>query len=133
MSRIQNVIIKANILGQDLMAIVTLEIPDELLPQLQQLGNRLPEWLALNLQAPAIPARLYREILEFFTTNPDHEQILNFQPHPEIQTRLRELLDRNKADELTAAEQAELDEYENIEHFMIMLKTRSLKSLNYVS
>jgi hypothetical protein len=53
-----------------------------------------------------------------------------FRPNPEIQTQLGVLLDRNKAGELTAAEQVDLDEYEKIEHFMVMLKTRSLQSLN---
>lgn len=31
------------------MATVTIEIPDEFLHQFQQLGDRFPEWLALNL------------------------------------------------------------------------------------
>ncbi|MCX5964587.1 MAG: hypothetical protein NT070_16045 [Cyanobacteria bacterium] len=30
------------------MATVTIEIPDEFLHQFQQLGDRFPEWLALN-------------------------------------------------------------------------------------
>jgi hypothetical protein len=112
------------------MALITLEIPDELIPQLNQLGERLPEWLALNLQAPAIPTKLYSEILTFLTTNPDHGQILSFRPSHEIQMRLAELLERNRDHHLTAAEKTELEEYEKIEHLMVMLKTRSLQTLN---
>ena len=47
------------------MATITLEVPDELLPQIQQLGDRFPEWLTLSLQQPSVPARPYREILGF--------------------------------------------------------------------
>ena len=109
------------------MATITLEIPDELLPQIQQLGDRFPEWLTLSFQQPSIPARLYREILGFLASNPTPEDILAFQPNPEIQTRLRLLLDRNAAGTIVPNEISELDEYEEIEHLMIMLKKKSLK------
>ena len=36
------------------MAKITLEVPDELLEQLTQLGERLPELLALSLQQPLL-------------------------------------------------------------------------------
>jgi hypothetical protein len=109
------------------MATITLEVPDELLPQIRQLGDRFPEWLALSFQQPSVPARLYREILGFLASNPTPEAILAFQPNPEIQARLRILLDRNAAATITPSEIAELDEYEEIEHFMIRLKQKSLK------
>ena len=80
----------------------------------------------LELSA-AFPARLYREILGFLASNPTPEDILAFQPNPEIQTRLRLLLDRNAAGTIVPNEISELDEYEEIEHLMIMLKKKSLK------
>jgi hypothetical protein len=46
-----------------------------------------------------------------------------------MQERLRTLLTRSKAGELTPAEQQELDEYEQIEHLVIMLKAGSLPYL----
>ena len=109
------------------MATITLEIPDELLPQIQQMGDRFPEWLTFSFQQPSIPARLYREILNFLATNPTPDDILAFQPNPEIQDRLHLLLDRNKAGTIAAHETLELDEYEEIEHLMIILKKKSLK------
>jgi hypothetical protein len=45
------------------MAQITLNVPDDLSNQLLQLGDRLPELLALSLQQPALPAQLYRQIL----------------------------------------------------------------------
>lgn len=109
------------------MATLTLELPDELLQQLQALGDKLPEWLALSLTQPALPARLYRDILSFLASQPTPEQIINYKADPVIQERLETLLARNKAGNLSPAEAAELDEYEHIEHFIIMLKTGFLQ------
>ncbi|MGA9381910.1 MAG: hypothetical protein WBV73_24380 [Phormidium sp.] len=108
------------------MARITLEVPSELSDQLELLGDRLPELLALSLQQPALPAHIYRYILNFLASNPTPEQIAAFGPTPEMQERLRTLLTRLRADELTEAERMELDEYERIEHLVIMLKTGSL-------
>jgi hypothetical protein len=40
-----------------------------------------------------------------------------------MQERLKTLLERDHAGKLTPSEQIELDEYERIEHIVIMLKT----------
>jgi hypothetical protein len=104
------------------MTTVTLELPDELAAQVESLRDRLPELLALSLRQPALPATLYRDILAFLATKPSSEEIVAFQPEPEMQERLRVLLQREHAGELTSTEQAELDEFEQIEHFMVMLK-----------
>lgn len=119
------------------MAKITLEIPDELSAQLAAVGgafgarerDRLPELLALSLRQPAVPARFYRSILDFISQNPTPEQIAEFKPTVEMQERLQLLLARSKAETLTALEQAELDEYEHIEHLIVLLKTNNLKNL----
>lgn len=46
-----------------------------------------------------------------------------------MQERLRTLIERSKAGELIPAERSELDEYEQIEHLVIMLKAGSLQYL----
>ncbi|MBD2186048.1 hypothetical protein H6S82_06815 [Planktothrix sp. FACHB-1355] len=112
---------------------ITLEIPEELSDQLAQVGDRLPELLALSLQQPALPAHIYRYILNFLASNPTEEQIAAFGPTPEMQERLRTLLARERAGELTAAERLELDEYERIEHLVIMLKAGNLPNLTRAS
>lgn len=111
------------------MARIILEVPDELSQQLAQLGDRLPELLTLSLQQPPLSANIYRYILNFLASNPTPEQITAFSPTPEMQARLRTLLERSKAGELTTQERLELDEYEQIEHLVIMLKAGSLKYL----
>ena len=108
---------------------ITLEVPEELSNQLASVGDRLPELLALSLQQPPLPAHIYRYILNFLTSNPTPQQIATFSPTPEMQSRLRTLLERSKVEELTEQERLELDEYERIEHLVIMLKAGKLPDL----
>ncbi|BAU12626.1 hypothetical protein LEP3755_31570 [Leptolyngbya sp. NIES-3755] len=111
------------------MAKITLEVPDELSEQLAAISDRLPELIALSLRQPAVPAHFYRYILDFISHNPTPEQIADFRPTTEMQERLQLLLSRSKAGTLTTIEQAELDEYEHIEHLIVLLKTNNLKNL----
>ncbi len=115
------------------MATITLEVPEELSGQLGAMRDRLPELLALSLQQPPLAAHIYRSILDFLASNPTPEQIAAFGPTPEMQERLQLLLTRGKADILTLAEQAELDEYERIEHLMVLIKAGSLPYLSRAS
>ncbi len=108
---------------------ITLEVPEELAEQLATVGDRLPELLRLSLQQPALPAHIYRYILNFIASNPTPEQIAAFRPTPEMIERLQTLLLRSKAGSLTPTEQAELDEYERIEHLVIMLKADGQNTL----
>ncbi len=73
------------------MAKITLEVSDELSEQLAQVGDRLPELLALSLQQPPIPARIYQYIVDFLASKPTPEQIFDFRLTSEMQERLRSL------------------------------------------
>ncbi len=111
------------------MATITLDVPDELADALARTGDRLPELLALSLRQPALPASIYRYILDFLASQPTAEQLVAFAPTPAMTERLQWLLARHTAGESTPAETAELDEYERIEHLMIMLKAGGLPYL----
>jgi hypothetical protein len=111
------------------MQTITLAVPDDLADQLAQVRDRLPELLALSLRQPAMPAHLYREILAFLAGNPTPAQIAAFGPTPEMQRRLEMLLERERAGTLTAADLAELAEFEQIEHLMVMIKAGVLPFL----
>lgn len=109
------------------MATLTIEIPDTLAEKLSPHKERMDEIVGLGLkELSPLPNRVYRYILTFLAANPSAEEIVNFRPSAEMQERLGLLLERCKTESLTAAEQAELDEYERIEHLMILLKTRAL-------
>ncbi len=111
------------------MTTITIEVPDELSELLARAGDRLPELLALSLQQPALSAYIYRHILNFLASQPTTQQIAAFGPTPEMTERLRTLLARQAAGEITPAEKAELDEYERIEHLMVMIKAGNLPYL----
>ncbi len=111
------------------MPTVTVEVSDELTARLSLVGERLPELLALSLEQPAVPARFYRDILIFLASSPTPEQIIAFRPAPEIIERLRTLLARESGGEITQAEKAELDEFEQIEHLVVMIKASNLPFL----
>lgn len=111
------------------MATITIDIPDELSAQLAQVRDRIPELLALSLLQPAVPAHIYREILDFLASQPTPEEIVAFRPTPEMRARLTALLDRSHNGLLTPSEQAELDEFERIEHVLVLLKAGSLPHL----
>ena len=111
------------------MATITVDIPDELSNRLAHVRDRLPELLALSLQQPAVPAHIYREILDFLASQPTPDEIVAFRPTPAMQQRLATLLERSHAGQLLPAEQAELDEFERIEHVLVLLKAGSLPHL----
>jgi len=111
---------------------ITIELPEELSEQLASVGDRLPELLALSLQQPPLPAHIYH-ILNFIASNPTPEEIAAFRPTLEMQERLRTLIERSKNAEVTEQERIELDEYERIEHLVIMLKAGNLKNLTSIS
>ncbi|MBO0800025.1 MAG: hypothetical protein J2P31_14485 [Blastocatellia bacterium] len=111
------------------MPTITLEVPDELSEQIAKIGNRWQEWLKLSLEQPALPARLYRDIISFLTSQPTQQQIAEFRPTPEVADRLQTLLNREAEGEITPAEREELDELERIEHLIVMLKSGSLPYL----
>ncbi len=72
---------------------------------------------------------LFDEVLDFLASTPTPEQIITFQPSAVLQHRLNQLIERNHHGHLTAAEQAELDEFSRLNHFMSMLKIRARKRL----
>lgn len=71
---------------------------------------------------------VYQEIYRFLASAPTHQEILDFRPTDATQQRIHMLLELNKAGRLSADEVAELDEFEQVEHFVRMLKlhTRQL-------
>ncbi|MEY3403763.1 MAG: hypothetical protein AN487_08535 [Anabaena sp. CRKS33] len=110
---------------------ITLEISEELSQQIAQIGiDTLPELLALSLQQSPIPTQIYQYILNFLASNPTPPQIAEFKPTPEMQDRLRTLLIQSKADKLTPRELQELNEYERIEHLIVMIKAGNLSYLS---
>ena len=111
------------------MATITIEVPDELSELIAQAGDRFPELLTQSLRQSTLPVHVYRHILDFLASNPSVEQIAAFEPTPKMTERVRTLIARQTAGDITPAEMAELDEYERLEHLMIMIKAGNLHYL----
>src|SRR5215216_1811072 len=69
--------------------------------------------------------RSYDEIVDLFARGGSSAEIMAFRPSQETQERVRDLLERNAADELTEEEAAELERFGEIEHLMQLVKARA--------
>jgi hypothetical protein len=116
------------------MAEITIEVPDALAARLSSVQDRLPEVLTRGLDARSpLPTEVYRSVLEFLATHPSPEAVVDFQPTLAMQERISELLEKNRAGELTPSEAAELDEYEWINRLVRKFKIQALKDLQVTS
>jgi hypothetical protein len=64
------------------------------------------------------------EIADFLASGPSPEELLQFRPSPQTQARAEELLDGLKDGCLSAEERRELDQFEQAERLMRLVKAR---------
>jgi hypothetical protein len=112
---------------------ITIEVPDRLGEQLQQLGDRLPEALMRALEelnpAATIPYQDERQIVELLASQPSPEAILAIRPTPAFQARMSELLEQNKSGTLSRSAEVELDRYLLLEHWVRLAKAHAYKNM----
>ncbi len=75
-------------------------------------------------QSPA-----FDEVYEFLLSAPTPQDVIAFRPSAPTQSRINTLLERNKEGDLTSDQQAELDEFLRVEHFVRMLKIKAQQKL----
>ncbi len=112
------------------MAQLTIEIPDALLPELEQVRSQLPmlltQWItASRVVKTEVQQMASQEVLSFLMRQPMPQDILSFKVSDLAQGRLKLLLDRNHEGELSEDESLELDSYEQLDQLMQMLKIRA--------
>jgi hypothetical protein len=73
--------------------------------------------------------RSYDEFVDFITSSPTLEQIAQFRLSAATKRQISDLLHANQTRQLTAEEQAELDEYLRVEHLMRKVKIRAFEKL----
>lgn len=127
------------------MSTIVLEVPDELAMELTSVRDQLPALLstALEFQMSRRKTRslhgldldtpVFSEVIDFLASSPSPEKIVDFKISSTAQTRLSDLLYKNREASLTPAEEAELDVFEQVEHIMILLKARARASLRSVN
>jgi hypothetical protein len=90
------------ILSHFSMATITLEIPDELMSQIMQLGDRFPEWLMVNLP----DANLYPPVTSL--SDDEVRDLARLKLSPVQNDRLGELQATGKTADLAEVERYEL-------------------------
>jgi hypothetical protein len=70
------------------------------------------------------PPSLFDEIADFIASGPTPQEILEFRPSAAVQDRARELLAKLKQDTLSREDEQELDQYEQAELLMRLVKAK---------
>jgi hypothetical protein len=110
--------------------VMTLQVPDRLAERLRPLSPWLPTVLELSLVGFKTRAvQTASELIAFLSAGPSPQEVAACTVSDKAQQRLRRLLALNEAGLLSEEEQTELDEIEQIEHIMLMLKVDARKQL----
>jgi hypothetical protein len=105
------------------MVQMTMQVSEELATRLRPIGRWLPTVLELSLVGfKTLATATATEVIEFLSTEPTPQDVLNYHVSEQAQARLQRLLALNAAGMLGEAEQQELGELQRIEHIIIMLK-----------
>lgn len=72
---------------------------------------------------------LYDELLDYLVQKATPQEILAFKASPEAQAYAHELLDRQSSGQLSAEEAQILEQMEQVERLMSVLKAKALRSL----
>ncbi len=73
--------------------------------------------------------RVFDEVIDFITSIPQPQEILNYKPSKFTQNRLDELLEKKRSGQLNDDELHELDQFVMTEHIMRIAKAKAKKSL----
>lgn len=107
------------------MVRMTMQVPNHLAKRLRPIRYWLPTILELGLVGfQTLATETATEIIRFLSTNPTPREVLDYHVSERAQARLQRLLALNTAGILGEMEQLELDELQQIEHIIIMLKAQ---------
>jgi hypothetical protein len=109
---------------------MTMQVPDRLAQRLRPMSPWLPTVIELSLIGFKTPAtQTASEIIDFLSNGPSPSEVAIYTVSERAQERTRRLLALNEAGMLSEEEQRELDEMEQIEHLMILLKAQLRQQL----
>ena len=113
------------------MVEITLQVPESLADRLQPVREQLPDILEMGLRySRPLSIRAYAQVLDFLATAPTPDEMIEFRPSPAIQTEIKRLLNKSKAEPLSPDEENELDRIGDLEHILIALKARARQQLD---
>lgn len=112
------------------MVEMKLQVPEELAQRMQPMGAWLPTVLELALLGCRTRAAATAvELMELLASNPSPQEVLDFHASEATQARSKRLLALNEAGLLGEEEQRELEELDQLEHLVVMLKTQVAEEL----
>ncbi|MEP0787545.1 hypothetical protein NDI42_00470 [Funiculus sociatus GB2-C1] len=116
---------------------ITLDLPEELVSQLNSLGDKLPQILELGLREFNASSQTgfagVAEILEFLATLPTPEEIIALRPSEALQAQISSLLENNRTQSLTLAEAQSWEQYQYLEHLIRLAKAKAYLKLKKLS
>jgi hypothetical protein len=108
---------------------LTIDIPDDLAVRLQAWEQELPRILEAGLREVCTTEQAgfegIAEVLEIFASLPTPEEILRLRPSKALQARIHTLLEKNRTERLTPAEEHEWAQYEVLEHVVRLAKAKA--------
>ena len=111
---------------------VKLTIPDDLASRLNLTASELPRIIELGLRELNSQPNGFEglsDVLEAFARLPTPAEVLALRASPALQSRVEELLEKNRAAGLSAEEQREWDRYEYVEHLVRVAKAQAAVKL----
>ncbi len=107
------------------MVQLTMQVPERLAERIQPIGSWLPTVIELSLIGfKTLATAIATEVIQFLSKAPSPQEVLAYHVSEQAQKRLQRLLALNEAGMLSETKQSELDELEQIEHIVIMLKAQ---------
>ena len=110
---------------------VTIELPENLAINLQSHRGKLDRIFELGLREfeanSSIGYKSVADVLEFFASLPAPDEILALRPSAEMQARIDELLEKNRREGLSGAEENFWTSYEFVEHLVRVAKASAMK------
>ena len=64
-------------------------------------------------------------VTDFLASAPSLQELANYRLPDELQARAHELLDKNRADTLSANERAEMEEFRQLDHLLTLVKAKA--------
>ncbi len=113
--------------------LITLDIPEEIARRLRPLEDQLPRILELGLRELHAAAQHGFEgaadVLEMLAGLPTPEEILALRPSEAMHARISALLEKDRAEGLSPAEEQEWECYQYLEHLVRLAKAQASQRL----
>ncbi len=108
---------------------VTIDIPENLAIRLQSNKQDLTQIFEAGLRefkaSSTVGYKSIADVLEFFASLPTPREILDLRPSEELQSEIERLLEKNRSEGLSEAEERTWAGYEFIEHLVRKAKARA--------